>query len=163
MFTFLVILYVHFHWRKRVLAVVILLSFFLFNAVMLFLRWYKVWKLFIEKFYGAKTSYALLHEFPPQILFISCYCNAGYTFPCNHLHQICLVGYEEEAPPCGRHHSSSALRVQHCAWLPYPSCQKVKDHWFFRSEVCLTEPANVEYILKTNFQNYGKVTCVWWN
>ncbi|EXC20878.1 Cytochrome P450 704C1 [Morus notabilis] len=26
----------------------------------------------------------------------------------------------------------------------------------FRSEVCTTDPANVEYILKTNFANYGK-------
>lgn len=27
----------------------------------------------------------------------------------------------------------------------------------FRSEIYTTDPANVEYILKTNFENYGKV------
>jgi len=27
----------------------------------------------------------------------------------------------------------------------------------FRSEVYTSEPSNVEYILKTNFENYGKV------
>ena len=27
----------------------------------------------------------------------------------------------------------------------------------FRNEIYTTEPANVEYILKTNFENYGKV------
>lgn len=30
--------------------------------------------------------------------------------------------------------------------------------YLFRSEVYTVDPANVEYILKTNFPNYGKVT-----
>lgn len=29
----------------------------------------------------------------------------------------------------------------------------------FRNEIYTSEPDNVEYILKTNFQNYGKVWC----
>lgn len=31
----------------------------------------------------------------------------------------------------------------------------------FRNEVYTSDPANVEYILKTNFENYGKVYICW--
>lgn len=30
----------------------------------------------------------------------------------------------------------------------------------FRNEIYTTDPANVEYILKTNFENYGKVCLI---